>query len=412
MVGIAAVAATVAMADHESHSKAAARVASGPAASWTPLPSLPVRDTRSPSVSLGSAGGHLYVAVREGTSKTQELGLWRLDGTRWVGPLGGKRKVLRGAPLDVVDWNGTPCLQTTEAGVAGVECLSGRAWKRPGGVVFAAKPHLELERLFAINGSLVLGYLERSTSGVSKDGRVLPSSLDPKLVQLGQGDTAWRTVDTAGLAVDGRRFRFLLPFGRGAGLCVAVNDVPPAGAPVTEPATAIRTRCQQGGVWTTAAPDIIGASPHVQSDAIATVGSDTFMGMFRSVLPTGRYRFGFNFRVLRLRDGAWAQTPLGDENPNWLEQGRVYSFNGEPWALVFSQRPSGQGFRLHGKLIVRRLTGATAGDVGAPLLRDHEIYGPIHWDMTSAGGRVFVMYPQPDPRTRRNIIRIAVLRTK
>ena len=206
--------------------------------------------------------------------------------------------------------------------------------------------------------------------------------------------------------------RYVLPFQRDGLLCASTNDMPATRKPAAdEPATTMRTDCLTPIGWQSAAPDISSSVPRIQSDSVASSGSNVYVATFRSVLPTGRYRFGFSFRVLRLRDATWEQTQLGDENPNWLEQGRVFEFRGQPWALIFSQKPAtGGGLRLRAKLVVRRITGGVAVDVGAPLLSDHAIYGPIHWDLTSASGKVYALYPVPNARTRTNEIHVAVLK--
>lgn len=385
--------------------------AASPGPAWTPLPGIPAPQNGSTGVSIGAVGKSLYIAVGVGSGRTQRLGLYRLSGRRWVGPLGGRRTVLRGELPNLVSWRDMPCLQTNEAGVGAVWCLAGAAWKRVGSPIFAKRPGLTLERLSVVNGTLLAGYLERSER-VASDGRRVSSPPTAHLLRLNPDTASWNELDTAPLTLPGRQLRYVLPFGRGDELCLSINDMP--AAEVASPnadATGIRTRCLGSAGWASVAPDITGTRPRVQSDAVVQVGADTIVGVFRSVLLAGRYKFGFSFRVLRLRDGAWEDTPLGDENPNWLEQGRVYNFGEEAWALVFSQRPGSGGGpqNLDGKLVVRRLVGGNAANVGAPLLRNHKIYGPIHWDMASAGGKIYVMYPQPDPRTRVNRIRIAVL---
>ncbi|WP_320672532.1 hypothetical protein [Patulibacter defluvii] len=139
-------------------------------------------------------------------------------------------------------------------------------------------------------------------------------------------------------------------------------------------------------------------------DGAAAIGDEIHVGVDRFAGRAG------DWRVHALRGQEWRPTSVAGEDPGWNEQGSLFALGRELWAIRFDQRPNAGS--LATRVVVLRLdrrTGRTA-QVGQPLRRSSRFSVPLYYGLARLDGRTYAMATVPNPRTRRDEVRVFVLR--
>ena len=288
-----------------------------------------------------------------------------------------------------------------------VGCLQDGRWLKLGGPRSAGGRPAFADNLLEIDGVLYLGRSEmrdaRRVPGGGVDGK-----LDGRV--YARAGASWRDVAGAPLFADGFGSLRNEAFDRAGQLCAGFDAVVSRGV-----ALEVRVRCLDRGVWVDAAPPL---TPRVSGrrvrsidmDGGAAAGSDIYIGIDRFEIPPTdhRRRRDIDWPVLRLREGNYTPTSLGGTHPAWSEQGDLYRVGPEIWAMRFDQRPRNRTFAA--RIVVKALVPATGQVrmVGAPLLDDEDIYGPISTGLAVADVP-YVLWTKPNRRTRRNELRVSRL---
>jgi hypothetical protein len=156
MVIAAAAAITIAMvagrgSDHAAPAPAAAAAPSPmrAAGDWRRLPPIPEHgaiDAGHLAVSDGAA----YVAVQTATTRrTAEVRVWRWDGTRWSGPVGGRTFAIDPDAGFFLTGGGALCLSRTAHRRPLVSCAGDGTWRRLGQEVFPPSDYVVISDAIA-----------------------------------------------------------------------------------------------------------------------------------------------------------------------------------------------------------------------------------------------------------------------
>lgn len=389
---------------------------SAPSVEWRALPQLPDHGGRDiDGAAVTNADDSLYAAVVDRAPRTDvpsRVAVYRLGDGRWHGPIGGRPLPLnRDGRFDLLGGE-RPCVVLPQAQRVHAWCVSesGR-WEQLGPAVFDTtypRPDTTFAGAFRSQGRVYVlrADIQRASQPSGANRRRLEHRVlrfdgrrwsEPAMGDIDPG-AAQGSQRVSGLTWDGRT-------------CVAYDRL--GGQPGQGPS--VHVRCLEDGRWSPAGPaldlsGVVGAPNIADREAINLDGAVAVDGILHIGVDHFRPE-DVDWSTLALHDKAWSPTPLGGEkSPTWDAQGSLHEIGGQVWAVRFDQRPSSQGLRA--TLVVRALGGGGhAQDVGAPLIRDARLYGPLYWGLAEVAGSVYAIATIPRSRAARNELQVFRLRT-
>ncbi len=366
-------------------------------AQWTALGTVPGAQRDFTRAELLIVSGEPYVAVierRSGGRGPQRAEVWAWHNHTWHGPIGGRRFSVDPSSRFILADAGALCAAWQYAARPNLACMSEHnmwhALPKPASWTSLSR----IVNLFAIGEQLYVQAATQSRTGLV---RGVPAVFR-------RDGTAWSSVaNRPAQAPRGGSQRFQ-PFEYGGDPCLAYDHVTSSTALPT-----VRLECARNGSWQPVAPAITGATidaPRavVNIDGIEVAGGKLYAGVDRFE------QSGAGWEVLRLADSRWVLTSLETDSPPWSAQGALCSVGRQLWALRFDQQLGRAGpiARFEVDVLDTR-SGAVTRQVGGPLLRARQLYGPVSYGLGAARSRIYALWTEPVRHTRANRLRLSVL---
>lgn len=373
-----------------------------PAERWSPLPALPSRRPIDlDGADIATADGALFVSVvgRGDPGAPSRVSVFREAGGRWLPEDRGERLLVdRDQRVDLLGGN-RPCVAASYAGRVHVRCLVRGRWRSVGPPAFRVSEGASFGGAYRAPDGIVLLRVARVSTALAPGSR-LRTTAYRRLRNRWVADAPGEIAPT----VPGGAQR---PFGFvAAGRRCAAYDALPADRR-TSPSVTVS--CSSAGRWRPNGPPLdptAGARlPNVAFgvEGAAAIGDTIYVGVDRFVGGA------VDWTVHALRDGRWRPTSMGGADPEWNEQGSLFTIGGELWAIRFDQRPN-EGSLATRVLVLRRdrRSGRTA-QIGAPLRQSDRLSVPLYYGLAELDGAIYAMATLANPRTRRDEVRVFLL---
>jgi hypothetical protein len=355
----------------------------GPAR-WHRLPGIPERAAIDAG-QIVATGSSAYVAVQTETRRrTASVRVWRWDGARWLGPVGGRRFVVNPDSGFHLTGGATVCLARTEGARPLVSCLRDGGWRQLGEEVFPPSAYVSIAD--AVAGADAPTIVSNGVPNPVLDPGGASYSGHAESRVWGFDDTGWRSLSSE--EIPGGEQGTQRPDGEkiNGRLCVGVNALPDR---MSGTRPSVQLKCLIGDRWRQLGPAVT-SDPNgsVDIDGVAQDGSSIYLGIIRWN-PTPRWT------VLRGDGkGPWQTTSLLGPSGGWRTQGSLFSLLDRTLAILFEQRPSARGLRA--RLAVRVLRGGRGQQVGQPLLAVTTVDKPVTYDLAAFRGQLLALHSAGD----------------